>query len=370
MTFETTAAAPDASSDAALAVDDFRAEAAGPVAGVEVDNVVDLSRLAQTRAASRPAIGRFGRLVGGSAPMLKIYRLVERVAPTPATVFITGESGCGKELVARSIHDLSERRRGPFVAVNCGAIPQNLIEAELFGHEKGAFTGASRQHAGCFERAAGGTLFLDEITEMPPEMQVRLLRVLETGRFTRIGGDGEIAADVRIVAATNRDPHEAVRDGALREDLMYRLAVFPIALPPFRDREGDAEMIAEHMLAELNADAGASKRFTRTSRDAIRQHRWPGNVRELKNAVQRAFIMADADVELNLGSLAAPLPAGERIEISIPTRLADIERRVLYATLDHCEGNKRRCAELLGVSLKTLYNRLSAYQSQRLSAGR
>lgn len=337
--------------------------------GEVADNVVDLARLARTRAASKPAVGRFGRLVGGSAPMLKVYALIEKVAPTPATVLITGESGCGKELVARSIHDLSSRRQGPFVPINCGAIPQNLIEAELFGHEKGAFTGASRQHAGCFERAAGGTLFLDEITEMPSDMQVRLLRVLETGRFPRVGGDREIQANVRIVAATNRDPNLAVRQGLLREDLLYRLAVFPIALPPLRNRDGDAEMIAEFLLGDLNEEAGTNKRFTRAARDAIRSYRWPGNVRELRNAVQRAFIMADDDVDLGLGTLMEPLPVGERFEIVIPTKLADIERRVLFATLDHCEGNKRRCAELLGVSLKTLYNRLAAYQATRLPVG-
>lgn len=222
-------------------------------------NVVELAALARTRAASRPATGRFGRLRGASPAMLEVYAMIEKVAPTDATVLVTGESGSGKELVAQAIHERSERSDGPFVAINCGALPHNLIEAELFGYEKGAFTGANRLHAGCFERAAGGTLFLDEITEMPPEMQVRLLRVLETGRFLRIGGDREIAADARIVAATNRDPHCAVREGTLREDLMYRLAVFPIALPPLRDREGDASLIAESVLQELNEDAGTSR---------------------------------------------------------------------------------------------------------------
>ena len=352
--------------DSAIVVSD--PPAPSPFDKVEFDKVVDIVTLARTRAASLPAVGRFGQLYGGSPAMIAVYSMIEKVAPTDATVLVTGESGCGKELVARSIHDLSERRRGPFVAINCGALPHNLIEAELFGYEKGSFTGANRQHAGCFERAAGGTLFLDEITEMTPEMQVRLLRVLETGRFARIGGDRENVADARIIAATNRDPHSAVRDGVLREDLMYRLAVFPIGLPPLRDRDGDAELIAEHFLREFNDDAGTEKRFSRSARDAIRAHRWPGNVRELRNAIHRAFIMADEVVELNLGALAGQAPVGDRIEFVIGTPLAELERRALLATLDHCDGNKRKCAEILGVSLKTLYNRLSAYQAQAIQA--
>src|SRR5574338_513280 len=227
------------------------------------DIVVALPFVAAARAASAPALGRFGRLYGSSAAMQDVYRMIEKVAPTEATVFITGESGCGKELVARTIHERSPRARGGFVAINCGAIPQNLIEAELFGHERGAFTGANRQHRGCFERAEGGTLFLDEIIEMAPEMQVRLLRVLETGRFMRVGGDGEIKTNVRVRAATNRDALDAVRDGRLREDLMYRLAVFPITLPPLREREGDAELLAEHFLAELNESEGTAKECSR-----------------------------------------------------------------------------------------------------------
>ena len=322
-----------------------------------------LAGIPTAQAASRPAIGHFGQLYGGSQAMRTVYAMIEKVAPTPATVFVTGESGSGKELVARTIHDRSERRRGPFIAINCGAIPANLIEAELFGHEKGAFTGASRQHRGCFERAAGGTLFLDEITEMAPEMQVRLLRVLETGRFVRVGGDGELNADVRIVAATNRDPQTAVRDGRLREDLMYRLAVFPILLPPLCEREGDAELIAELFLSQLNERAGSNKRLSRAAISAIRDHSWPGNVRELKNAVQRSFIMADDCVEMNLGQLAGPEVSGACLKFPVGTSLAEMEKQAIYATLDHCKGNKRRCAEILGVSLKTLYNRLAAYQN-------
>ena len=328
-------------------------------------NIVTLPFLAATRAASAPARGRFGLLFGGSPAMQDVYRRVEKVAPTSATVLVTGESGSGKEVVARTIHDRSERASAPFVAVNCGAIPSNLIEAELFGYEKGAFTGAARLHRGCFERAEGGTLFLDEITEMAPEMQVRLLRVLETQRFMRVGGEQEIRARVRIIAATNRDPRQAVQDGHLREDLMYRLAVFPIALPPLREREGDTELLAEHFLRQLNDVEGTAKAFSRQAVATLRAHRWPGNVRELKNAVHRAFILADADaaVEMDFASIDCTAPVGDCLRIPVGTPLADIERQAIYATLDLNDGNKRRCAEMLGVSLKTLYNRLAEYQS-------
>jgi len=334
------------------------------------DIVVTLPFVAAARAASAPALGRFGRLYGSSTVMQDVYRMIEKVAPTEATVFITGESGCGKELVARTIHERSPRARGAFVAINCGAIPQNLIEAELFGHERGAFTGANRQHRGCFERAEGGTLFLDEITEMPLEMQVRLLRVLETGRFVRVGGDGEIRTNVRVLAATNRDALDAVRDGRLREDLMYRLAVFPIVLPPLRERDGDTDLLAEHFLQNLNVEGGMSKRFSRAALTTIRAYHWPGNVRELKNAVHRAFIMAEEFVELDLSGLACPAVEGECLRMPVGTSLAEMERQAIFATLDHCRGNKRRAAEMLGVSLKTLYNRLTAYQADgaRLSS--
>jgi DNA-binding NtrC family response regulator len=206
-------------------------------------------------------------------------------------------------------------------------------------------------------------LFLDEVTEMAPEMQVRLLNVLETGRYTRVGGEVDLRARVRILAATNRDPRQAVQDGQLREDLMYRLAVFPIALPPLRERDGDAELLAEHFLQQLNVAEGTSKAFSRQTIATIRAHHWPGNVRELKNAVRRAFIMSDRQIDLEFSGLACAEPVGKALRIPVGTALADIERQVIYATLDHCGGNKRRCAETLGVSLKTLYNRLAEYQS-------
>jgi DNA-binding NtrC family response regulator len=327
------------------------------------DNIVSLPFVAARRLASAPALGRFGHLFGGSAPMQDVYHRIGKVAPTMATILITGESGSGKEVVAVTIHDCSERARAPFVAVNCGAIPGNLIEAELFGYEKGAFTGAARTHRGCFERAAGGTLFLDEVTEMAPEMQVRLLRVLETGCYTRVGGEQELRATVRVIAATNRDPRHAVRDGRLREDLMYRLAVFPIALPPLRERAGDAELLAEHFLQQMNAEEGAGKSFSRQAIGTIRSYHWPGNVRELKNSVHRAFILADDVVEMDFAGIAGAAPIGECLRVPVGTPLAEIERKAIYSTLDLCDGNKRRCAAMLGVSLKTLYNRLAEYQS-------
>jgi DNA-binding NtrC family response regulator len=307
-------------------------------------------------------LARFGVLYGNSAGMARVYELIERVARTEATVLIVGESGSGKELVANAIHRTSERAKQPFVAVNCGAIPATLIEAELFGYEKGAFTGAAKTHRGYLERASGGTLFLDEITEMPLEMQVRLLRVLETGLFCRVGGDQEIRAGARIIAATNRDPGAAVADSRLREDLMYRLAVFPIQLPPLRARGDDVELLARQFLSELNQQAGSNKGFSPASLELLRTHSWPGNVRELKNCVQRAFILADEQVELK--ELTAPAPALSEhncLKFAIGTSLAAMERKTIFATLEHCSGNKRRAAQVLGVSLKTLYNRLAEY---------
>ncbi|HEY0879571.1 MAG TPA: sigma-54 dependent transcriptional regulator, partial [Zeimonas sp.] len=265
------------------------------------------------------AEGRFGRLWGKSAAMREIYHQIARVAPTAVTALITGESGTGKEVVAETIHDLSKRAKAPFLAINCGSISPQLIESELFGHEKGSFTGALRQHRGFFERADGGTLFLDEITEMPMELQVKLLRVLETGAFVRVGSDAVINVDVRIVAATNRTPAEAVSSGRLREDLYYRLNVFPIDLPPLRDRLEDVPLLAEHFLDGLNEREGARKRFSDRALKALAEYRWPGNVRELRNAVHRGFILAEGDVidveSLPIGTASiAPEPSAPSAE--------------------------------------------------------
>ena len=309
--------------------------------------------------------------------MQEVFRLIDRVGPTEASVLLFGESGCGKELAAQSIHDRSARRGGPFIAINCGAIPAGLIEAELFGYEKGSFTGAVRAHAGVFERARGGTLLLDEVTEMPLDMQTRLLRVLETRKFYRVGASVEFISDVRVIASTNRCPLQAVRNGHLREDLLYRLAVFPIDLPPLRSRGSDVDLLAERFLADLNAHSRTQKKLSVPARRTLKQHAWPGNVRELKNCIERAFILGDETLEL------APLiqnPAvgrggdaamdRERLDIRVGSRIHDMERSLIEATLDYFKGNKRRAADALGCSLKTLYNKLNGYsQSQECSSG-
>jgi len=286
-------------------------------------------------------------------------------------VLLTGESGSGKELAARSIHECSARRSGPFIAINCGAIPRGLIEAELFGYEKASFAGELPAHAGAFERARGGTLLLDEVTEMPLDMQTRLLRVLETRKFYRVGASTEFTSDVRVIAATNRCPLQAVKNGQLREDLLYRLAAFPVALPALRNRGDDVELLAEHFLAELNAQAHTHKRLSALARMTLKQHSWPGNVRELKNCIERAFILDDSLLELapliQGGVARAAEPAGDRarLDIRVGSRIHDMERSLIEATLDYFKGNKRRAADALGCSLKTLYNKLNGYsQSQ------
>jgi DNA-binding NtrC family response regulator len=310
-------------------------------------------------------LGRFGRMIGASSSMQAVYDQIQKVARTEATVLVTGETGTGKELVAETLHELSARSDGPFVPLNCGAISPNLIESELFGHEKGSFTGATDRRAGCFERAHGGTLFLDEITEMPVELQVKLLRALENSTVQRVGGNDLISIDVRVVAATNRDPHASVSDGALREDLLYRLLVFPIHLPPLRTRAEDLDLLAEHFLAQLNRREGTHKELTRAARERLRHHSFPGNVRELKNVIERAFIMADTDVDAECISLAGTVAGGsagdENLGIRVGMSDAEVERILTLATLDHF-GEKKRTAEVLGISLKTLYNRLKSYK--------
>jgi two-component system, NtrC family, response regulator AtoC len=316
-------------------------------------------------------LGRFGRILGSSPCMQVAYDQMSRVAPTSATVLLMGESGTGKELAAQTLHELSRRREAPFLPLNCGAVAPQLIESELFGHERGSFTGADRQHKGFFERANGGSIFLDEITEMPMELQVKLLRVLETGVFTRVGGTQQIGSDVRVIAATNREPKKAVGEGKLREDLYHRLNVFPIELPPLRERGSDIEQLAQYFLDELNRIEGTHKTFSRDSLARLYQHSWPGNVRELRNYVQRAYIMADDQIECDLGTSDQPPKPddGTIITIRVGTPLEEVERRVTMATLAYCGHVKRKAAEILGVSLKTLYNRLEAYGGKDLRDG-
>lgn len=326
--------------------------------------LAELMNAAPGGADEPAAQDAFSRIVGKSPAIQLLCAHIEKVAPTQATVLLVGESGTGKELAAEAIHLASRRRDKPFMAVNCGAISPNLIESELFGHEKGAFTGADRQHKGYFERAHGGTLFLDEITEMSMELQVRLLRVLETGRFMRVGAHDEIAADVRVVAATNRNPEQAVAKGTLREDLYHRLSVFPLELPPLRAREGDILLIAAHFLQALNHEYGTVKRFSEEAQQAMLAYHWPGNIRELRNYVYRSYILADDVIkgDFNAFSLDSH-SAGWGSEITVPVGvpLADANRQLILATLKQCGGVKKAAAEMLGISLKTLYNRLEEY---------
>lgn len=334
------------------------------------------------KSSAEKRLEHFGLLYGACPPMRDLFRSLDRLSRSTAPVMILGESGSGKELVATTLHHLSARKDRPFIAVNCGAIPENLIESELFGHERGSFTGAARTHRGCFERADGGTLFLDEVTEMPVEMQVRLLRVLETGRFTRVGGDQEIGADVRVLAASNRDLRQAVASGKLREDLMYRLCVIPVNVPPLRERGDDAVLLAEMFLAELNEEHGEQKTLSAEGRRRIVEHAWPGNVRELKNVIHRAFVLSDDEVQIDVGTFSAlglervedgvtapvagSLPGPtmtdpSTLRITVGMSLDDVERTLITATLQAVGGSKTEAARLLGISLKTMYNRLHAY---------
>ena len=289
---------------------------------------------------------------------------------------MTGESGTGKELVAETVHRLSRRAHRPLVAINCGAISSGLVESELFGHERGSFTGADRQRRGVFERAHQGTLFLDEISEMPLELQVKLLRVLESGSLTRVGGEKTVAVDVRVVAASNRDLDAFAAEGKFRTDLLYRLRVVPVELPPLRERVGDVRALAAHFLAEMCQQEGRQKRISERALADLEAYSFPGNVRELKNAVQQAFILAEKEIDAehlpagirngartsassNAG--ASPALSGGEVRLKVPCALADAERDVILATLGELDGDKARAAELLGISLKTLYSRLREY---------
>ena len=310
-------------------------------------------------------LGRFGPLVGASEGMQKLYDLLARISRSEATVLVLGETGTGKDLVAQAIHSMSRRAKEAFVPVNCGAVSPTLIESELFGHERGSFTGADRSHRGYFERANRGTLFLDEITEMPAELQVKLLRVLETGTLSRVGGTETVKVDIRIIAATNRRPEEAVTAGKLREDLLYRLNVLPVEVPPLRERGDDVELLAEHFLAEFNKEGETSKRFTSSALDRLRSHAWPGNVRELRNVIHRAYILAENEIGPDTLPLGTPgeAPRSDGLVLSVGTSIAEAERRLVLATLEHFEGDKKKAAAILKISLKTLYNRLNVYHA-------
>jgi DNA-binding NtrC family response regulator len=309
--------------------------------------------------------GNFGSMIGNSPEMRKIYGIIEQAAPTGASVLITGESGTGKELVAQTIHQLSPRASFPFVGINCAAIPETLLESEIFGHEKGAFTGASERRQGCFELADRGTLFLDEIGEMMPATQVKLLRVLQERSFRRLGGRNEQSVDVRVLAATNIDPTEAVARGRLREDLFYRLNVFALHLPPLRDRLEDLPLLVQSFITEFNTRnhksiAGVDQQVMRL----LEQHSWPGNVRELRNVIERATILSAGpfiETKHLPPSLTHETQARQQPQLALApgTTVEEAERQLILMTLEHTRDNKTRAAEILGISLKTLHNKLN-----------
>jgi DNA-binding NtrC family response regulator len=314
--------------------------------------------------------GSFGKMIGNSPGVRKIYRVIEQAAPTSASVLVNGESGTGKELVAQTVHQLSPRTGAPFVAINCAAIPETLLESEIFGHEKGAFTGASERRQGCFELADRGTLFLDEIAEMTPATQVKLLRVLQERTFRRLGGRQEQKVDVRVIAATNQDPVEAVRTGKLREDLFYRLNVFAVTLPPLRERKEDLALLIQSFLAEFNARNG--KAIAGVSQEAMRildGYNWPGNVRELRNVIERATILAEGQFIEPKHLPASLVQVGEKarpaLSLSPGTTVEEAERKLIQMTLEHTRDNKTRAAEILGISLKTLHNKLNRLKLRR-----
>ena len=307
-----------------------------------------------------------GELVGRSDPMRELYGVVELLASSDASALVTGESGTGKEVVARTVHRLSSRREGPFFAVNAAAIPEGLIESELFGHERGAFTGAIQARRGCFEQAHGGTLFLDEIAEMPPALQPKLLRILEEGRVRRLGGNREVTFDVRVLAATNCPPAEAVQSGRLREDLFYRLNVFELAVPPLRAHLEDLPLLAHHFIREFNErHQYAVEGIRDDALSLLESYGWPGNVRELRNVVERAVILTQsgmigpAHLPPHLhGSEGSPDPV---VVLPVGTPAAEAEKQLILETLEHVGQNKAEAARQLGLDVKTIRNKLKAY---------
>jgi DNA-binding NtrC family response regulator len=320
--------------------------------------------------------GKLGALIGSSKGMQEVMRQVEMAAPSTASVLITGETGSGKEMVAQSIHMLSPRANNPFIAINCSAIPESLMESEIFGHEKGAFTGAAERRIGCFELANGGTLLLDEIGEMPAPTQAKLLRVLEERKIRRLGSKVETPIDVRVLAATNKNPEQAVADGHLRQDLYFRLNVFHIHLPPLREHKDDLPLLVDHLLVDISEKHG--KRVSGVGADVMdmmRSYPWPGNVRELRNVLERATIASDRDTigrqhlptDFGRGPVAAT-GALEGIRFPVGTTVDAAERELIMQTLAATSQNKTRAAELLGISLKTLHNKLKEYEAGRRDA--
>jgi len=348
----------------------------GPVLRALLDRALGKARDARQLAALQRQLreaGRLGELVGGSKQMQEVMRIVEMAAPSSASVLITGETGSGKEIVARTIHKLSPRATGPFVAINCSAIPETLMESEIFGHERGAFTGAAERRIGCFELADGGTLLLDEIGEMPAPTQAKLLRVLEDRKVRRLGSKSETPVDVRVLAATNKDPEQAVGSGQLRQDLYFRLNVFHINLPPLRDHREDIPLLVEHMLRDVNAKHGKHVRGIGSEvMDIFMGHTWPGNIRELRNVLERAAIMCEKELISRaclpdeFGKSGARGPSDlSSIKFPVGTTVDAMERELIVQTLGATGNNKTRAADLLGISLKTLHNKLKEYGGDR-----
>jgi DNA-binding NtrC family response regulator len=322
--------------------------------------------------------GVLGCLIGSSKKMQEIFRLVEMVAPSTASILITGESGTGKELLARTIHQLSPRKNQPFVAINCAAIPETLIESEIFGHEKGAFTGALERRVGCFELAEGGTLLLDEIGEMPVATQAKLLRVLEDRKLRRLGSKAETSVDVRVLTATNKVPEEAVAKGELRNDLYYRLNVFNLHMPPLREHKEDIPELVRSLLTEMNEKHGRSVGLVSDAvMQAFHQYFWPGNVRELRNVLERAVIVCEETVVQarhlppGFGQVTATQAAAgnaNSVRVGVGTTVEEAERLLILKTLEATNNNKTRAAEILGISLKTLHNKLKEYGKDNFAA--
>ena len=348
----------------------------GPVLRALLDRALSKARDARQLVVLQRQLreaGRLGDLVGASRPMQEVMRIVEMAAPSTASVLITGETGSGKEIVARTVHKLSPRAGGPFVAINCSAIPESLMESEIFGHERGAFTGAAERRIGCFELADGGTLLLDEIGEMPAPTQAKLLRVLEDRKVRRLGSKTETPVDVRVLAATNKDPEQAVSSGHLRQDLYFRLNVFHINLPPLREHKDDIPLLTEHILRDVNIKHGKNvKGVGAEVMDIFMSHTWPGNIRELRNILERSAIMCEKDLITRaclpgeFGKTAAKSPSDlGAIKFPIGTTVDAMERELILQTLAATGNNKTRAAELLGISLKTLHNKLKEYGSER-----
>jgi len=348
----------------------------GPVLRALLDRALGKARDARQLVVLQRQLreaGRLGDLVGASRPMQEVMRIVEMAAPSSASVLITGETGSGKEIVARTVHKLAPRAGGPFVASNCSAIPESLMESEIFGHERGAFTGAAERRIGCFELADGGTLLLDEIGEMPAPTQAKLLRVLEDRKVRRLGSKTETPVDVRVVAATNKDPEQAVGSGHMRQDLYFRLNVFHINLPPLREHKEDIPLLTEHILRDINVKHSKSvKGVGAEVMDIFMSHTWPGNIRELRNVLERSAIMCEKDLitraclpgEFGKSQAKSPSDLGA-IKFPIGTTVDAMERELILQTLAATGNNKTRAAELLGISLKTLHNKLKEYGGEK-----